>query len=65
MPTGCVWSFVECDIRLGAYGWHIDPPGAAMEWAKANPVLSDAVARYREHLRANEIDFVAKEILGP
>jgi hypothetical protein len=28
-------------------------------------VLSDAVARYREHLRANEIDFAAKEILGP
>ena len=28
-------------------------------------MLSDAVARYREHLRANGIDFAAKEILGP
>jgi hypothetical protein len=28
-------------------------------------VLSDAVARYHEHLRANEIDFANAEILGP
>ena len=28
-------------------------------------MLSDAVARYREHLRANEIDFTTKEALGP
>ena len=28
-------------------------------------MLSDAVARYREHLRANEIDFAATEVLGP
>ena len=41
------------------------PPGTALERTKANPVLSDAVARYREHLRANAIDFAAKEILGP
>jgi predicted dehydrogenase len=41
------------------------PPDTALERTKANPVLSDAVARYREHLRANEIDFAAKEILGP
>ena len=28
-------------------------------------MLSDAVARYHEHLRANEIDFARNEILGP
>jgi predicted dehydrogenase len=35
------------------------------ERTKSDPVLADAVARYHEHLRANEIDFAAKEILGP
>ena len=52
---------VSISHRLGQTA----PPGAALERTKANPVLSDAVARYREHLRANEIDFAAKEILGP
>jgi hypothetical protein len=28
-------------------------------------VLADAVARYHEHLRANEIAFPGNEILGP
>jgi hypothetical protein len=41
------------------------PPGTALERTKANPVLADAVARYREHLRANQIDFAAQEVLGP
>ena len=40
-------------------------PGVVIERTKANPVLSDAVARYREHLRANEVDFAATERLGP
>ena len=52
---------VSISHRLGQTA----PPGAALERTKANPLLSDAVARYREHLRANEIDFTAKEILGP
>ena len=40
-------------------------PGTVLDRTKVNPVLSDAVARYREHLRANEIDFTTKEALGP
>ncbi len=32
---------------------------------KSDPVLSDAVERYHEHLRANQIEFAGKEILGP
>jgi hypothetical protein len=52
---------VNISHRLG----RTTAPGAVLERAKANPVLSDAVARYREHLRANEIDFATTEILGP
>ncbi|MGO8676155.1 MAG: Gfo/Idh/MocA family protein [Limisphaerales bacterium] len=52
---------VSISHRLGQTA----PPGTALERTKADPVLSDAVARYREHLRANAIDFAAKEILGP
>jgi hypothetical protein len=52
---------VSISHRLGQTA----PAEAALERTKANSVLSDAVARYREHLRANEIDFAAKEILGP
>jgi hypothetical protein len=38
---------------------------ALFDRTKSDSVLSDAVARYREHLRANEIDFAAKEVIGP
>ncbi len=47
---------VSISHRLGQTA----PPGSALERTKPNPVLSDAVACYREHLRANAIDF-----LGP
>jgi len=40
-------------------------PSAVRERTKVDPVLSDAVSRYYEHLRANEIDFAKNEILGP
>jgi predicted dehydrogenase len=35
------------------------------ERTKTDPVLSDAVVRYHEHLRANQIDFAGSENLGP
>ena len=40
-------------------------PEALAERTKSDPVLADAVARYHEHLRANEIAFPGNEILGP
>lgn len=40
-------------------------PEAVVERTKIDPVLADAVARYHEHLRANEIDFAGNEALGP
>jgi predicted dehydrogenase len=52
---------VNISQRVG----HAADPGAVLERTKANPVLADAVARYREHLRANDVDFAAKEVLGP
>ena len=41
------------------------PPETVVERTKSDPTLADALARYREHLRANEIDFAAQEIAGP
>jgi predicted dehydrogenase len=38
---------------------------AVAERTKIDPVLSDAVARYHDHLHANEIEFAGNEILGP
>ncbi|MFI5381109.1 MAG: Gfo/Idh/MocA family protein [Tepidisphaerales bacterium] len=60
LSTACCHQ-VGISHRLGQTA----PPGTVLERPKANPLLADAVARYREHLRANEIDFAAKEILGP
>ena len=40
-------------------------PEAVAKRTTLDPVLADAVARYHEHLRANEIDFAGNEILGP
>ena len=40
-------------------------PEAVVERTKFDPVWSDAVARYHEHLRANGIDFAGNETLGP
>jgi hypothetical protein len=40
-------------------------PSTVLESTAADPVFSDAVARYHEHLRANGIDFTRTEILGP
>ncbi len=40
-------------------------PEAVVEPMKIDPVLADAVARYHEHLRANDIAFAGNEILGP
>ena len=45
-------------------GWTAAPQAVA-EKTKIDPVLLDAVARYHEHLRANEIDFAGHEIFGP
>ncbi len=47
--------------RLGRAGAG-EPAGAALA---ANPVLADALARYREHLRANAIEFVPRQVTGP
>jgi predicted dehydrogenase len=40
-------------------------PNLVLERTKVDPLFSDAVGRYHEHLRANEIDFARQEILGP
>jgi len=40
-------------------------PEAVADKTKIDPVLSDAVTRYHDHLRANEIDVAGHEILGP
>ena len=40
-------------------------PGVVLERMNVDGRLSDAVARYHEHLRANEIDFAHHDILGP
>ena len=52
---------VNISHRLG----HTTTPSSVLERLNGNPVLSDAVARFHEHLRANEIDFAKTEILGP
>ena len=40
-------------------------PDVVAERAKSDPLLSDAITRYHEHLHAHQIDFARTEILGP
>jgi predicted dehydrogenase len=39
-------------------------PDVVLERTKGNAMLSDAVARYHQHLQANDINFAKQEILG-
>ncbi len=52
---------VNISHRLGRIG----ASGSVLEQVAVNPVFADAVSRYREHLRANEVNFTATEVLGP
>jgi hypothetical protein len=52
---------INISHRLG----RIETADVIIERTKSNSVLSDAVARYHEHLRGNEVDFGMKDVLGP